>query len=167
MDNSLKHVDQKAKSAFIASVLKKLESNLDEIVRSADAAHGGATHEDAVAKSKYDTHGLELSYLAGSQYERANLLQGEIKSLMESSQKVLDSDAAIGHSSIIEIEDEDSGKSKLLFLSPFGAGLDHQWNGKKVTIVSPQSPLGNELMDQYLGDGISLSSNDYIIIGLV
>ena len=63
-----------SKTAVVKAILKVVDQEIEILERSAQEAHEGATHEDAVAKSKYDTHGLELSYLAGSQYERARKL---------------------------------------------------------------------------------------------
>ncbi|SMF49310.1 hypothetical protein [Pseudobacteriovorax antillogorgiicola] len=148
-------------------IVAQMRQNLDDIVRSAQAAHGGATHEDAVAKSKYDTHGLELSYLAGSQFERANLLRADIVSFSALKPTLFDKDQAIGVSCLVSLESIHPNQKKLVFLSPYGAGMTVNWQTSPVSIVSPESPLGVELVDSFAGDEIEAGSQTLEIISIL
>ena len=166
MDNSLIELSLADKKKIIAVLIDFLEGKLREIQRSAEAAHGGATHEDAVAKSKYDTHGLELSYLAGAQLERAKLLESEIRSLHESPCKIFGDDDVIQHGSLINLVPERStAPQKTFLISPYGAGEQISYRNLSITVLSPHSPLGEEVIDQYLGDTIPLGSCEQLING--
>ncbi|MFW7378979.1 MAG: transcription elongation factor GreAB [Oligoflexus sp.] len=152
----------KDKKELFVLIEETMKAELLEILRSAQAAHGGATHEDAIAKSKYDTHGLELSYLAGSQFERARLLEKDIAAF-RSFYKNLDlNQDFVDHGSLVELEKQESGvkTSRILFISPYGAGRKVEWYGKEVLVLSPDSRLGMELIDQQVGDEVTILPNE-------
>ena len=51
-------------------IIDKLRIDLDVAERAAQTAYETATHEENVAENKYDTLGLEASYLATGQARR-------------------------------------------------------------------------------------------------
>ena len=52
------------KHAVLQLILEKLTVDLDIVQRAAQTAYETATHEENIAENKYDTLGLEASYLA-------------------------------------------------------------------------------------------------------
>ena len=58
------------KHAVHQLVLEKLSVDLDIAQRAAQTAYETATHEENIAENKYDTLGLEASYLAAGQAKR-------------------------------------------------------------------------------------------------
>ncbi|RZA05588.1 MAG: transcription elongation factor GreAB, partial [Proteobacteria bacterium] len=58
------------KHAVLQLVLEKLSADLDIAQRAAQTAYETATHEENIAENKYDTLGLEASYLAAGQARR-------------------------------------------------------------------------------------------------
>ena len=61
-------------------LLEKLEVDLDVLQRAAQTAYEAATHEENVAENKYDTLGLEASYLATGQARRVEQIRQSLKS---------------------------------------------------------------------------------------
>ncbi|NBU22139.1 hypothetical protein EBS43_12140, partial [bacterium] len=59
------------KSQILASIVQKLNHELQTIELSAQAALEAATHEESKAEDQHDTRGLEASYLARAQASRA------------------------------------------------------------------------------------------------
>ena len=55
------------KNALIAKIIEQLTAELELFAKAARASHAEATHEQSKAESKYDTRGLEASYLARGQ----------------------------------------------------------------------------------------------------
>lgn len=55
------------KTAVYQQMLEKLAIDLDVLQRAAQTAYEAATHEENIAENKYDTLGLEASYLATGQ----------------------------------------------------------------------------------------------------
>ena len=141
------------KSELLGLIIKSLETELTGILKSAESAYQGATHEDAVSKSKYETHGLELSYLAGSQFERARILRQQILSLTNKDLKVYENSDEIAAEALVTLISPENQEHHYLIYS-IGAGLKLDLHGKTVQVISPQSVIGNELIGAYLEDTI-------------
>ena len=59
------------KSALLRKIIEHLTKDLAVYHKAARAAHAEATHEQSKAENKYDTRGLEASYLARGQSRQA------------------------------------------------------------------------------------------------
>lgn len=134
-------------------LLETLKAELSATLSAAETAKEGATHEDAVAKSKYDTHGLELSYLAGSQFERARLAESKIALLENSLFSEFTEDDEIDIGALVRLEGKGQ-KPRFYLISNIGAGLDLDFQEQKIFVISPESPLGEAIMGRYEGETI-------------
>ncbi|UCZ84237.1 transcription elongation factor GreAB [Pseudomonas sp. L5B5] len=136
------------KQSVYRLVLQQLQDDLDVAVRAAQTAYETATHEENVAENKYDTLGLEASYLAAGQSRRVE----EIRQALNLWQNlVLRSDnpqSGIQIGTLLGLEDED-GHEQWLFLGPDGAGLKVQVVGQLVTVITPRSPMGQGLLGKF------------------
>lgn len=153
------------KKALVLNVASAIEEQLAHVLKSATSAHGGATHEDAVAKSKYDTHGLELSYLAGSHFQRAKVLETELSKLKAMPVALAETNAPIGTGTLVALNSANT--VKLIFLSPYGAGLRINYQEENISVISPLSPLGQEILDSYEGDEFTLSGQEICISKII
>jgi hypothetical protein len=65
--------DDKAvnKQELLDKVVQQLTAEVESLFKAARAAHAEATHEQSKAEDKYDTRGLEASYLARGQSRQA------------------------------------------------------------------------------------------------
>jgi transcription elongation GreA/GreB family factor len=134
-------------------LLERLKAELAAILNAAEMAKEGSNHEDAVAKSKYDTHGLELSYLAGSQFERARTAEAKIGILENSLFIDYGEDDEINIGALVRLEGP-AQKARFYLISDIGAGLDLEFQGEKIFVISPESPLGETLMGHYEGESV-------------
>src|ERR1017187_10669176 len=66
------------KRALIKKIVARLTDELEVYFRAARASRAEATHKQSRAESKYDTRGLEASYLARGQSRQAAEIQGAI-----------------------------------------------------------------------------------------
>ena len=68
---------------------------------------------------------------------------------------------------LVVLEDA-QGSIKTLFLSPVSGGLKVSFNQLEVTLVTPSAPLGCALMNQVLGDEITVmmghEKQSYIVL---
>lgn len=140
-------------------LLERLQSDLDATLQAATTAHEGATHSDAQAKSKYDTHGLELSYIAGSQYERARAMQTQIKLLEAFSLPLFAEDEAAEIGALVTLRREAQSDLHFLLLQ-LGAGVSLSYEGVEVQVISPESPLGERLLGLSVGDSLRLGNKE-------
>ena len=110
------------KTRLLAQIVATLEHDLDVLTRAAQSAYEAATAEENIAENKYDTLGLEASYLATGQARRS----AEIRQALLIYQQLLlrDHDPARGVqiSNLVSLEDEE-GNPRRLFLGPEAAGL--------------------------------------------
>jgi hypothetical protein len=66
------------KRALIKKIVARLTDELEIYFRAAQASRAEATHEQSKAENKYDTRGLEASYLARGQSRQAAEIQAAI-----------------------------------------------------------------------------------------
>ena len=66
------------KRSLIQEVIAKLMSELEVYFRAAQASRAEASHEQSKPENKYDTRGLEASYLARGQSRQAAELEASI-----------------------------------------------------------------------------------------
>jgi transcription elongation GreA/GreB family factor len=145
---------------------QQIEDELTTIERSAQNAREAATHAESKAENKYDTRGLEASYLAGAQKERAAELRGALLLTRALELKVFAPSDKIAPTALVELEHE--GQKSLCFLVIWGAGYQLESEGCLVTTITPQSPLGKALLGKHSGDVVtiktSLGKKDYEVL---
>lgn len=138
------------KSKIVHEVLTLLETDLAHLLASAKAAHIAATHEESKAEDKYDTRGLEASYLAGAQSKRAAEIQAMIQDYRMIELLDFAPTATAAVTAIVEVECD--GKRSSYFLSRRGGGYSLTIDGKPVHVISVTSPLGEELVGRRVGE---------------
>ncbi len=163
-------MSQTAKEKIRAEIIGKLEKDLALLVSAARTAREEATHEESKAEDKYDTRGLEASYLAGAQAKRAAEIQDLIVFYLNLTLRDFNSTDDIASSALVEIENEVSEKKSWIFLVPKGAAMQVESGGLKIQVLTALSPLGESLLGKHLGDSFSVQTpsgrQDYSILSL-
>ena len=138
------------KRAIIKKITEKLVGELEIYFRAAQFSRAEATHESNKAENKYDTRGLEASYLARGQSKQAAELEAAIAEYQKlGARKFADGDAiAVG--ALVELEH--GGESSIYFLGPRAGGTEVLHDRKEILVITPQSPLGEQLMGKKSGD---------------
>lgn len=145
-----------------AELLEKIRATLKDehaaILASARAAHEAATNDESKAEDQYDTRGLEASYLAGAQAQRAAEVEKAITAFQALEAKELSLEAPIVAGALVELEDEATGKRSYCFLAPTGGGMNVSCGGASVQVISTASPLGEELLGQRAGGEVEIQA---------
>jgi transcription elongation GreA/GreB family factor len=138
------------KRAIIQKITAQLVSELEIYFRAAQFSRAEATHESNKAENKYDTRGLEASYLARGQSKQAAELEAAIAEYQKLGvQKFTDGDAiAVG--ALVELEH--GGENSIYFVGPRAGGTEVIHDRKEILVITPQSPLGEQLMGKKSGD---------------
>lgn len=139
----------------------ELENNLKLAVQAAQNTYQDATHEDSKAENKYDTRGLEASYLAGAQAKRATELKEALTVITILKLREFSEDTPIAITALVELQS--SEKNMWIFLVPKGGGQNINFEGHHIQTVTPESPLGANLVGKNLDDEITLGSKNYLI----
>lgn len=136
-----------------------IEAELDvlrqDAIDAAMQAYSAATHEENIADNKYDTLGLEASYLAQGQAKRVADSEANLTAFAELSVTHFTRQSAISLGALIYLMD-DQGSQQILFLAPVSGGLKIKFSELNITIITPSAPLGKKLVGCYVDDEINI-----------
>ncbi len=138
------------KRAIIKKITGKLAGELEVYFRAAQFSRAEATHESNKAENKYDTRGLEASYLARGQSKQAAELEAAIAEFEKLGVRKFAPGEAIGVGALVELEH--AGEKTIYFLGPRAGGTEIIHDQKEILVITPQSPLGEQLVGKKAGD---------------
>lgn len=138
------------KQAILEKIKAKLAEELEFLTKAALAAHDAAINDESKAEDQYDTRGLEASYLAGAQSQRAAETQKTLALYQNLELAQFGPGDSIAATALIELESE--RRRTLYFLAPYGTGMTIEIEGTAVQVITAQSPLGEELLGRKAGD---------------
>lgn len=142
------------KPKAVQKIIEKLEADLELYKKAAKASHSEATHEQNKAENKYDTRGLEAAYLAGAQARQAAEVEATLAEILKISARIFDPAQPADIGALVELV---SGKETLWhFLAPRGGGTEVKVGKEELLVLTPQSPLGQQLLGKKAGDEIEL-----------
>lgn len=140
------------KAAVFQAVIAKLEAELATLRLASEAAYEAATGEESRPENQYDTRALEASYLASGQGKRVLDTERMIGVLKTFPTAGL---SAVGSGALVEAESEE--RPFWFILLPFGAGISVEVGGRKVSVVTLDSPLGQAMAGKKPGESFELA----------
>jgi hypothetical protein len=140
----------KKKQALVKKIVAALVEEVERFAKAARASHAEATDPQSKAEHKYDTRGLEAAYLAGGQARKVAELEENIEKLQKLRVVEFGAETPIDLTALVEVEMR--GGSNWYFMAPNSGGLEVIHEKKEVTVITPQSPLGEQLMEKKAGD---------------
>lgn len=143
------------KKKILEVLLQQLEDTRRDLMSSALEAKDAATNEESKAENKYDTRGLEASYLAGAQAKRGSELTQVILQLSKLELRTFTSSDSVQISAAVTMEVDGEGV-KHFFILPFAGGNKVSVDGPEILIITPQSPLGRNMLGKKIGDVFEL-----------
>ena len=138
------------KRALIRKIIARLTDELAVYFRAANASRAEATHEQNRAESKYDTRGLEASYLARGQSKQAAEIESAIAEFEKLAVRKFGDGEVIGLGALMELET--CGEHSFYFIGPRAGGTEVVHEKREILVITPQSPLGEQLMGRKRGD---------------
>ena len=143
------------KHTIVRKIIAALHASLEIYTRSAREAHAGATDEQNKAENKYDTRGLEASYLAAGQARQVAELEAAITAFTMLPARAFAPGEGIGLGALVELEQ--NGERTLYFMGPSAGGTEAKCGKREVLVITPQSPLGSQLQGRQQGDWLNLA----------
>lgn len=143
------------KEDVLSSIVAALNADLTLLTRAARAAHAAATHEECIPDNKYDTTGLEASYVAQGQANRAQEIRRAIERYRALALRPFDELTPIRLTALVTIEAED-GSRRQVFLGPDAGGLKLADGSAECLVITPESTLGSALLGKLCGDELEL-----------
>lgn len=142
------------KRVLIQKIIEQLRDELAVYHKAARAAHAEATHEQSKAENKYDTRGLEASYLARGQSKQATEILQAIEQFEKLDARDFGGDEPMDVGALVELEGQ--GERSFYFIGPRAGGTEIVHEKKGVLVITPQSPLGQQLVGKKKGDRLQM-----------
>ena len=137
------------KEQLVRQIIARLSESLGLLEKAARASHAEATHESSKAENKYDTRGLEAAYLARGQSRQAKEILESIKVYELLVTREFAPGEPIDLTALVELDL--GGVHSTFFIGPRNGGLEMEVEGNEVTVITPQSPLGEQLIGKRAG----------------
>ena len=118
--------------------------------------HADASDEQNKPEDKYDTRGLETAYLASSQARLATETEQALATYQSLALEKFSNTTPIALTALVELDSK--GARTLYFLGPKNGGLEIQLKDKEILLITPESPLGQQLLGKKVGDRIQLQT---------
>src|SRR3954470_16546525 len=133
----------KKKQALVRKIIAALTAELERFARAARASHAEATDPQSKAEHKYDTRGLEAAYLAGGQARKVAEIEETIAQFQKLKVIEFTPDMPIDYGALVQIEMR--GGTSWYFVAPKAGGLEIVHDKEEITVITPQSPLGEQI----------------------
>ena len=143
------------KRALIEKIIAQLSGELELLAKAARAAHSEATHESSKAENKYDTRGLEASYLARGQSRQAAETAQAIDELQKLPLRSFTDTGEIDLGALVELSAR--RERNFYFVAPRAGGTEVSVDGNEILVITPQSPLGQQLVGRKQGDKVQVT----------
>ena len=142
------------KEQFFERLVQVLRKEVLHSVKASQDAADYATDDESRAESKWDTQGLEASYLAHGQASQAMQWAKALENLQSNRDILLTkkSDVSIGALFTCDL----GGFEETFFFSSVAGGQMISVDGKEVAVITAQSPLAGRLHGLKAGDGFTL-----------
>ncbi|MGJ8655046.1 MAG: hypothetical protein ACSHX6_01245 [Akkermansiaceae bacterium] len=137
------------KSLLLNQVIHQLQSDLASLKKAAAETHSASTGNDNKAEGKYDTQSIEASYLADAQTQQAKQLEQAIYKLHNLTLTDDPDTAVLGSIVILTTEDDTDHQ---FFLLPSGGGITLEYEDSPLTVVTPESPIGEIIITNTIAD---------------
>jgi transcription elongation GreA/GreB family factor len=156
------------KQKLVLVLKSQLEQEIILLKEAARATYEAATHEESKPENEYDTFGLEASYLAGAQAQRVSEMEELVSICKFVETKNFTDEDTIDSTALVQVKS--GNKTSWLFFLPKGGGINVNFEGKSVQVITPASPLGEALIGLQSGDIATVEagarSKEYEIISV-
>ena len=141
------------KRTILNAILKELETELTRQQGAGESASVGAMHSAPAAEKQRDTTGLEAAYLAHGYAKQCATLTKQIEEL-----KALEVEDFTGQEIDVGalVEVEMNGETDLYMLLHCGGGSEVTVDGRRITVITSESPLGEALMGNFEAGSFSI-----------
>ena len=140
------------KKLLIASIVDRLSAEMELIAKAAMSAHDEATHPNEKQENQFDTPGLETSFLAEGQVKVAAELREAADVFKGFEVHAFEANDPISLGALVSVEVR--GEKSYFVLGPRAGGFEVNFDGHKVVVLTPQSPLGRKLMGRRAGETV-------------
>jgi len=152
------------KEALLKMIVDEMQTKLDAALSEVKSAKEAATHEESKPENKYDTRGLEATYIAQAQAGRAGQLKEDIYNLTRVNLKTENDKIGVGN--VVKVHYHDQNKEVIFFILPCG-GTNIRYKDAEVKSISVTSPVGKLLNKKTVDDSFKFRSEEVEILQIL
>ena len=160
---------QKSPTVNKGDLIRRITAHLSDVLaagtKAARATSDAATDPDSKAENKYDTRNLEASYLARGQSKQAAEIEAAIEAFGKLDGRAFAPGEPAELGALVELEG--AGERTSYFIGPKAGGTEVIHQKREVLVITPASPLGEQLMGrkqgEYLQMNIAGATNKYLV----
>jgi len=142
------------KSDVRNAIVQELQQELARQASAAETSRDEAISEESRAENKWDTHSQEAAYLAEGQAKLAAEIQTSLELYASLPLPDFGPNDQIALGAIVQLDAAIAGGHIWYFIGPRAGGLQLSIDGRAILVVTPQSPLGRQLLGKRVGDSI-------------
>lgn len=144
------------KNAIIKQIVQRLGEELEALAGAARPMHADASDEQNKPEDQYDTRGLETAYLASSQARQATAAEEALAAYQVLKPAKFTAKTPIDLTALVELDSR--GTRPLYFIGPKSGGIEVKVAGKEILVITPESPIGQQLIGKKAGDRFKLQT---------
>jgi transcription elongation GreA/GreB family factor len=141
------------KAKIVSAILEALREEFESRQVASKRTRAGGNDAESKSEGKYDTRSIEENYLADGLAKQAQAAVLAATAYENLALQASAADEPIDLGALIEIEF--SSETAWFFLGPAAGGIEVEHAGQTVTVITPESPLGSQLLDHKAGDAIA------------
>lgn len=157
------------KQAVLQKIIDHLKRQTADYAAAAQTSRAEATDEENQAEDKYDTRGLEASYLAAGQSRQMAESAAALQKFATMVLPRLPAGAAVDVGALVELRTR--RERNVYFIGPAAGGTEVDEGGTAILVLTPQSPLGAQLMGRKEGERLRIKvgpfTDEYTIASVV
>jgi transcription elongation GreA/GreB family factor len=138
------------KPEVLAAIIDELKRGFENLSRAAAQSRESATDPESKNDGKYDTRSTEANYLADGQARQAAEIAEAAAAFEQLKVRKFNPADPIALGALVEIEI--MGERDCFFLGPASGGLEISLGEETITVLTPESPLGQNLIGRHAGD---------------
>lgn len=137
------------KESIVQSVLEILDEEYENYRAVSKRTRAAGNDSETKAEGKYDTRSIEENYLADGLARQAAAAADAAVAVSAMKVERFGKGAAVDVGALVQVEFPD--ETAWFLLAPAAGGIEVEVEGVVVTVLTPESPLGSQLIGKKVG----------------
>ncbi len=138
------------KAEILRAIVAALREEFETQLSSSKKTRAGGNDSESKAEGKYDTRSTEENYLADGLARQAQVSAQAAAACEKLILQDYDEDTPIDLGALVQLEFPE--ETTWFFLAPAGGGIEVKSGKNLITVLTPESPLGSQLLERKVGD---------------
>lgn len=137
------------KAAIIEAIRSALREEFETFQNSSKQTRAAGNDPESKSEGKYDTRSIEENYLADGLARQAMASAEAAAAYDKLELRAFDAESPLDLGALARLKFPD--ETLWFFLGPSGGGIEVNVDGELITVVTPESPLGSQLLGSKVG----------------